>query len=220
MGSRWLLTAGSRRHSAASRPAVATHPAHATALLPRDRPASARPARRGAGQQRPGAGGEPAPPGCALQSRPRPDWAGAVRGSPCAVRPGVGGAPGSRPALNNRGTLLHFLGRLDAAIASFQRARVLRPDDPTPRFNEGLVRLALVITPRAGRGTNCAGALHHPVRHAFTQPQWRGEDVPADRTILLHAEQGYGDTLQFCRYVPLLARAGRRGAAGTLRCDI
>lgn len=43
----------------------------------------------------------------------------------------------------------------------------------------------------------------------FTQPQWRGE--PADgQTLLIHAEQGYGDTLQFCRYASLAAAQGLR----------
>ena len=41
----------------------------------------------------------------------------------------------------------------------------------------------------------------------FAQPQWRGEPL-AGKTILLHAEQGMGDTVQFMRYVPLVAARG------------
>ena len=44
-------------------------------------------------------------------------------------------------------------------------------------------------------------------RRDFPQPAWRGESI-AGRTILIHAEQGFGDTLQFCRYVPLVANLG------------
>jgi hypothetical protein len=45
----------------------------------------------------------------------------------------------------------------------------------------------------------------------FIQPQWQGENATG-KTILIHAEQGFGDTLQFCRYVPLVAEQGMRVA--------
>lgn len=41
----------------------------------------------------------------------------------------------------------------------------------------------------------------------FTQPQWRGETLTG-KTILLHAEQGFGDSIQFVRYLPMLAMKG------------
>ena len=41
----------------------------------------------------------------------------------------------------------------------------------------------------------------------FTQPQWKGEPIHGAR-ILLHAEQGFGDTIQFLRYVPMVAKLG------------
>lgn len=46
-------------------------------------------------------------------------------------------------------------------------------------------------------------------RRYFPQPRWEGEPA-AGRTILIHAEQGFGDTLQFCRYIPLVAARGMR----------
>lgn len=41
----------------------------------------------------------------------------------------------------------------------------------------------------------------------FTQPQWRGETLTG-KTILLHAEQGFGDSIQFVRYLPMVAMKG------------
>jgi tetratricopeptide (TPR) repeat protein len=46
-------------------------------------------------------------------------------------------------------------------------------------------------------------------RRGFVEPQWQGEQLEG-KTILLHAEQGFGDTLQFVRYVPLVAQRGGR----------
>src|SRR5262249_33647797 len=45
-------------------------------------------------------------------------------------------------------------------------------------------------------------------KRPFPQPLWDGREHIADRTILVHAEQGFGDTIQFCRYVPMLADKG------------
>ena len=53
------------------------------------------------------------------------------------------------------------------------------------------------------------GRALHIERRSFTQPPWQGEPLEG-RPILLYAEEGFGDTLQFARYVPLVAERGGR----------
>lgn len=119
--------------------------------------------------------------------------------------------PNLSEALNNLGNALRALKQLDEAVISYRRALELRPEDPEGHYNLAMALLA--------RGDMPAGWEEHewrwkmpqltPSRRDFARPQWRGE--PAEgRTLLIHAEQGFGDTLQFCRYAPLAAAKGLR----------
>ncbi|MBV8146993.1 MAG: tetratricopeptide repeat protein [Gammaproteobacteria bacterium] len=64
---------------------------------------------------------------------------------------------------------------------------------------------------RNPRGLGARSRLRLP------QPPWLGEESVAGRTVFLHFEAGYGDTLQFCRYVPLVAELGARVILGVPR---
>lgn len=118
--------------------------------------------------------------------------------------------PGFVPALYNLGNALQLLNRTGAALASYARALALDPEHVDTRFSAGVCRLLDGDLERGWpdyqwrrRKPAYAG-----LDDAFRQPMWLGQAPLNGASIVLHAEQGYGDTLQLCRYAPLLAQQG------------
>lgn len=118
--------------------------------------------------------------------------------------------PNDVDILINRGTALHELRRPSEAIASFDRALEIRPDSPKPRWNRSCCRLVLGDLERGFEEYEWRWKLseHSRFRRSLTQPLWDGRQSIEGKTILLRAEQGFGDTIQFCRYVPLVRTRG------------
>ncbi|MEC8386605.1 MAG: tetratricopeptide repeat protein [Pseudomonadota bacterium] len=122
-----------------------------------------------------------------------------------------GAAPHSR-AWVNRGNTLLYLKQYAAAVASYDRAIAATPTMAEAHWRKSLALLTAGEYARAWPLYEWRWRLpNRPTpRRNFTQLVWRGRQPLTGKTLLLTAEQGYGDMIQFCRYLPdLITRAGQ-----------
>ncbi|MGB8603414.1 MAG: tetratricopeptide repeat protein [Rhizomicrobium sp.] len=128
--------------------------------------------------------------------------------------------PKNAEAYTNRGNVLRELARPDEALASYDRAIALSPDYAEAQANKSISLLQAgnfaegfklyeyrwkCEVPRRAFLNFSASMVRH-----FDQSAWLGREDIAGKTLLVHAEQGLGDSIQFCRYIPLLKKTGAR----------
>ena len=134
-------------------------------------------------------------------------------GRPEEALPGLDRALAARPedagALNNKATILKSLGRLDEACDLFRRSLAINPDDADARTNYAMALLLNgdFVTGWPEYEARWLKKSNLRKRPPLSFKPWQGEPLEG-RRIVVFAEQGLGDIVQFSRYLPLLCRRG------------
>jgi tetratricopeptide (TPR) repeat protein len=122
--------------------------------------------------------------------------------------------PDFAEAYNAMGAALNDQGKLDESAACYRRALELKPDYAMAHWNQSLLSLLTEDFERGWAEYEWRWKSKRSQWRGFSQALWEGQPLDG-RTILLHAEQGFGDTIQFIRYA---AQVKQRGGVVILEC--
>lgn len=113
-------------------------------------------------------------------------------------------------ALNEKARALWSLQLLDEAFAAFRQSQALEPGNADTIWNLALLQMLTGDFERGlpGREARWKAASLGLADRGFTQALWLGDQPLEGKTILLHADEALGDSIQFARYVPLVAALG------------
>lgn len=118
--------------------------------------------------------------------------------------------PGQMTVLNNLGVVLIARGELVKALAVLHEVVSLYPEYAEGHWNLAVALLAAGRYQEGWPEFEWRFKKTNPVpQRAFSQPRWDGSSL-AGKVILLHAEQGFGDTIQMARYLPLMVQQAER----------
>jgi tetratricopeptide (TPR) repeat protein len=114
-------------------------------------------------------------------------------------------------AYYNRGLVLADMQRHDEALANHDRAIAIQPDFAEAHWSQSHCFLTLGRFDQGWKLFEWRKKLHRPSGHrGYPRPLWLGQDSIVGKTLFIHWEQGFGDTIQFCRYARLAQAAGAR----------
>jgi tetratricopeptide (TPR) repeat protein len=118
--------------------------------------------------------------------------------------------PQNTDAITNRGIIHGRSGEFREALACYDRSLSINPNQTNAIYNRAVVRLVLGDWRQGFKDFEIRWSLfpHEARRLTKLAPMWTGQQDLSGKTILLHHEQGYGDTLQFARYASLVKRLG------------
>jgi len=125
------------------------------------------------------------------------------------IRAALRSQPDSPEAIDNLGMTLARQGNLEEALVCYEQALRLRPDFPEAHRNRAFAWLARGDFERGWPEYEWRLKCRNHRELTFNCPQWAGQDL-AGRSILLHTEQGLGDSLQFIRFAAMVKQRGGR----------